>query len=100
VATLLLLIFLPLSFRGRSPADYWLIYVLASAGTALLLFNIYSLKMLWKAKIAARIGLYLTSGVVLVVLILLIQNYRAERQGDYEAHGGVGLYQDHPPTWR
>ena len=99
--TVFLLIFLPVADKFRSPGgveEGWYECVFAAIG--LLLLDVVGLKALWRAKWTNRLWLYVSIGVAVGVLFLLLHLWQEAKQFDYAAHGGKGYYKDHPPRWR
>ncbi len=100
-ATIFLVIFLPESFKFRSPdgvEEGWYSCVFTALG--LLLWNAVGLIVLWRARWTSRLWLYISSGITVGILFFLLHLCQEAKQFDYEHHGGKGYYLDHPPAWR
>jgi hypothetical protein len=93
---LLLLIMLPTAGRMRSPGGVSSDWHICAFATAFLIWlNVLGLNTLWHEKWSKRLGLYISSGIVIGAFFMLIHFWQEQQQFDHWSHRSI-RYVDQP----
>jgi len=90
ISAALLLSLIPSCFAFQSPGGVSLAWYISAYGTiGLAIFDIIALKMLWRGKAYSRLGLYISFGVIIGMVFILLNAWQGQQQYDYWAHKSI-----------
>ncbi len=91
---LFLVLFLPVTFRFKSPGNVsseWFFCALATGG--LIILNGFGLKALWHDKYSKRLWLYVSTGVAVGVAFMLLNVWQEQQQFDLWSHRSIRYFE-------